>query len=379
MLRHALPGHALLGALVPPSPLPWRYPLVSKVFHLLAPNRAWFPISIGGHAAARARLKEASMIHSQRRSAFTLIELLVVIAILGILVGLLLPAVQKVRESANRMKCQNNLKQIGLALHNYHDGNLVFPTGWTFATSWGALSHLLPYIEQDNLFKQIDFTRGIYDPVNLPVTMMPVNMFLCPSDFANPMPSLGGATNYCGNAGNHPVFVIARGLNANDPPPNGMFYTESKNLNFASMYDGSSNTALYSERVLGDGNMGIVSPLEDVFNGPNASPGRPATPDEAYAWCQSVDITNPANQFPIFMGAPWAHGQHNYQHISPPNARSCGWLPSLRATMAASSRHSSGVNVAFGDGSIRFISNSVDLSAWRAMGSRNGGEVITNY
>ncbi len=313
------------------------------------------------------------------RAAFTLIELLVVIAIIAVLVGLLLPAVQKVREAASRMKCTNNLKQISLAVINYEETYKQFPKGWDFATSWGCLARILPFIEQDNVYKSIDFTKPITDPANASVIPLEIQTYRCPSDFPNPSPSLGGATNYMGNAGTVPIFVIARGLNATGVQPNGMIYTESSNINYGSITDGSSNTALYSERVLGDGNMGLVSPLEDVFNGPNASPGIPATADDALTMCQSVDITNPANQFPIFMGAPWVHGQHNYQHISPPNGRSCGWLPSLRATMAATSRHTGGVNVAFCDGSVHFISNNVDLAAWRALGSRNGGEVVGNY
>ncbi len=312
------------------------------------------------------------------RSAFSLIELLVVIAIIAILVGLLLPAVQKVREAASRMKCSNNLKQIALAMHGYHDSYGQFPPGWDFVTSWGSLSRALPFIEQGNISKLIDYSKPITDSANAPVLPLVVNTFLCPSDVPNPMPSLGAPTNYMGNAGSIPVFVIARGLNVTDPPPNGIFFSQSANIKIASITDGTSNTAIFSERVLGDGNMGLVSPLEDVFNGPNAAPGRPATADEAYTWCQSVDITNPANQFPIFMGAPWAHGQHNYQHIAPPNARSCGWLPSLRASMAATSRHTGGVNVAFGDGSTRFVTDNVDLTAWRAMGTRNGGEVFNS-
>jgi prepilin-type processing-associated H-X9-DG protein len=276
------------------------------------------------------------------------------------------------------MKCSNNLKQLGLATHGYHDANNQFPPGWDFPTSWGALGLVLPYIEQDNVAKTMDTRLPLTDPANVPGTRVNLALYLCPSDKDNPSPSLGGATNYHTNNGNLPIFVIARGLNTNEQP-NGMFYTGSKGITFASIIDGSSNTALASERVLGDGNMGAVSLLEDTFNGPNGAPGRPATVAEAEAWCLSVDVTNPANQFPIFMGAPWAHGQHSYQHILPPNSRSCGWLPSLRAAMTPSSRHTGGVNLLLGDGSVRFVRNSVAVTTWRALGSRNGGEVAGDF
>ncbi len=316
---------------------------------------------------------------SARRNAFTLIELLVVIAIIAILIGLLLPAVQKIREAANRMKCTNNLKQLALAAHNYHDVNGEFPPGWDFNTSYGPLIWLLPYVEQDNLCRSMNMMMPLSDMSNDTVRNTPVSIFKCPSDRQNPMPSLGAPTNYYGNAGNTPIFVIARGLNDPPPSPNGIFYTQSRGIRFADVTDGTSSTAFFSERVLGDGNMGKVSPFEDVFNGPGAAPGQPADADTAYSECMSVDITNPSNQFPIFMGAPWGHGQHSYQHISPPNGRSCGWLPSLRATMAATSRHPGGVNVAFGDGSVRFVPNSIDLAIWRALGSRDGGEITPGY
>ncbi|MBX9623363.1 MAG: DUF1559 domain-containing protein [Gemmataceae bacterium] len=315
---------------------------------------------------------------SRSRTGFTLIELLVVIAIIAVLVGLLLPAVQKVREAAARMSCQNNLHQLGLAIHNYEGAMGQFPPGWDFPTSWGALGLVLPYIEQNNLADTMDARKSIYDPQNVPGTMFKLPLYRCPSDKENPVPTLGGATNYHTNNGNLPVFVIARGLNA-DVTPNGMFYTGSQKLNFASMTDGSSNTALASERLLGDGNMGLISPREDTFHGPNGAPGRPANADEAMTWCEGMDISSPSAQFPIFMGAPWAHGQHSYQHIIRPNGRSCGWLPSLRAAMTPSSRHTGGVNVLLGDGAVRFVRDTIDLPTWRAMGSRNGGEVMGEF
>src|SRR5262249_52167704 len=149
--------------------------------------------------------------------------------------------------------------------------------------------------------------------------------------------------------------------------PDGIFYTNSA-VKFADVRDGMSNTAFYSERVLGDGSNAIISPLEDVFF-PKSTP---TTPDDAMQQCRALDITNLGNQAPVCMGVPWVDGQHRYNHVSPPNDRSCGFFITGRATMPPSSRHTGGVNLVLGDGSVRFVTNGVDLNTWRALGSRNG-------
>src|SRR5437660_7925075 len=162
---------------------------------------------------------------SSRRSAFTLIELLVVMAIISILVGLLLPAVQKVREAADRLKCTNNLKQIGLALHNHHDSLGSFPASRNYpsAFTYSAHARLLPFIEQDSIYKTINFSAPYNDPSNAFASSAPVSIFQCPSDSQSRIPAGWAGTNYRANEGTSLVFGYDEsdpaGANVNMPPP----------------------------------------------------------------------------------------------------------------------------------------------------------------
>jgi prepilin-type N-terminal cleavage/methylation domain-containing protein/prepilin-type processing-associated H-X9-DG protein len=323
------------------------------------------------------RFFSRGLLMNRHRSAFTLIELLVVIAIIAVLIALLLPAVQSAREAARRIQCVNNEKQIGLALHNYQESRTALPGADMVynavnSTELSALSNILPYLEQSNVYSTINFDFSYQDPTNVTAMNTVINGFICPSDLADPIPSLGGQTNYMANMGSGIVWQWASGPNVGMPQPNGVFYGDSATT-FAAITDGLSNTAFFSERVLADGNNSIVSPIADVF----FSPGFPMTPDDAMQQCLAVNIYDLANQFPLFMGAPWLNGQHVYLHVTTPNTRSCGFFIALRAVMPCSSRHPGGVNVLFGDGSVKFIKDAVSLQTWRALGTRAGGEVVS--
>ena len=301
-----------------------------------------------------------------RRRGFTLIELLVVIAIIAILIALLLPAVQQAREAARRTQCKNNLKQIGLALHNYHDAHRCLPFGQGGTqVKFSALSQLLPYLDQAPVYNQINFSLDVNDPANDDARTLEIAMFRCPSDFDNTQPTAGGAVNYVHNKGTDILWQT--------PTANGVLYRNSR-VRLTDIKDGSSNTAAYSERMLTDGSNGIVSPIADVF----LATTNPNTPDEAVSLCEAVDINNLANQFPIFMGAPWIDGKHGYQHVNVPNSRSCGFFPT-KASMPPSSRHEGGVHLLLGDGAVRFVSENIDRNTWRALGTRQGGEVVGEF
>jgi prepilin-type N-terminal cleavage/methylation domain-containing protein/prepilin-type processing-associated H-X9-DG protein len=327
---------------------------------------------------------------NRRQRGFTLIELLVVIAIIGVLIALLLPAVQSAREAARRAQCVNNLKQISLAMHNYHDSNNCLPLGRTLQAGtyrpFSQFARLLGYMEQRNIFDSLNFSLSSYDPTNVTAAATAINSFLCPSDVRVSIPPgqvLAGfgwaGINYRANEGTS----VAMWYGADDTsnvnngvvaPPNGLFYSDQL-IRFADITDGTSNTAAFSEHVLGDFSNSIATDFSDTF-----APGtHPLTSDDAYNMCLATTINNLSLQGYSNIGAPWTYGYHSttsYWHSGPPNSRSCMFPPSRIAT-TANSRHPGGVNVSLADGSVRFIKNTVNLQAWRSIGTRSLGEVVS--
>jgi len=315
----------------------------------------------------------------RHHSAFTLIELLVVIAIIAVLIGLLLPAVQKVREAAARAKCQNNLKQLGLAMHNYHSAQNCFPPGSGSPIGTGpnynVLVLMMPYIEQDNLFRSFNFTVNSSSGTNATLRTTQVSTFLCPSDPVGQVPTnIGGGNNYRWNAGVSVVNSYPSTQNAAMPPNDGAFWG-GVSYRTADISDGLANTAAFSEHIKGDFSDGIATRDGDTFQ-----PGTyPATPDEALAQCNAIDPTNLAFQGNSDVGGDYTGSGHStarYYHALPAGNRGCMFPPQRIAT-TANSRHANLVNVALCDGSVRVVPYSMSLVAWRALGTRNGGEVFS--
>jgi prepilin-type N-terminal cleavage/methylation domain-containing protein/prepilin-type processing-associated H-X9-DG protein len=380
---------------------------------------------------------------SPRRRGFTLIELLVVIAIIGVLIALLLPAVQSAREAARRAQCTNNLKQIGLAVHNYlsANGDTMPPV---FIDYWGSnaaggdvfgneaqtqsqMARLLPYVEQANVYNSINFnvpsrwegtgwcctnsvgnppdnaSAGLWGLMQMTALTTQINSFLCPSD---PYPggsgtmgwsNLGQPMRRVGNS-NYPINI---GLNRhlNNWQMNGPTYTSSRwdgafpVISLGSFVDGTSNTVIFSEWVKGtaqgggcSGKDGLHCVYQAGFPSDNniglvATQGLFAAEYLNAQRCQNNGITRDWS----WKGEWWIEGDRQmYSHTQLPNRRACGYS-NIGATGGrgditmnpASSLHPGGVNVLLGDGSVKFVKNSINYIIWYGVATPNGGETIS--
>jgi prepilin-type N-terminal cleavage/methylation domain-containing protein/prepilin-type processing-associated H-X9-DG protein len=303
---------------------------------------------------------EDNMLRKQPLSprAFTLIELLVVIAIIGVLLSLLLPGVQKVREAANRTQCVNNLKQIGLACHNYHDSYYCLPPGY-FATAsypettpgWGWGAYLLPYLEQDNLYRKINLGQPLQQ--NALVIETVLKAYLCPSDQppGEPFPITDGTFGVIASAApsSYAASVGSDSSEADDPTGNGVFYRNSK-TRFADISDGLSNTSIIGDRAWSQ----VKGTWAGAPNGGITRAGR------GNAWPNATASASVLIQ------------AHNNWINSTTDAD--GGLDDF------SSNHPGGANLLFVDGSVHFlrsiITDGPERRAFWALGTRAGGEAI---
>jgi prepilin-type N-terminal cleavage/methylation domain-containing protein/prepilin-type processing-associated H-X9-DG protein len=362
--------------------------------------------------------------------AFTLIELLVVIAIIAVLIALLLPAVQSAREAARRAQCVNNLKQLGLAVHNYLSQNNVFPAqsiqntaAWGWIPSWTAA--VLPMLEQQPLYNAINFSIPMYEigfvsPVyggNTTVALTTVASLVCPSEsMLHGTPSIAGdfaMSNYAGNFGGPGMIASTSGTIV---PPRGSLWFSGPNLGpvtIAAVTDGTTNTALFSEHLLAFGSNVVTSgpsPLAavgsanqkrslfqtsvalNVDQGANAL----AQAQAFVAACKSLPGGTLPSSDDAF-GSQWLLNQEyttanvSYSHVMTPNSLSCagpetalfgGFLSDsqwggIAAAITATSNHPAGVNVGLADGSVRFMKDSINILTWWALGSRSLGEIIS--
>jgi len=361
-----------------------------------------------------------------QRRGFTLIELLVVIAIIAVLIALLLPAVQAAREAARRAQCVNNLKQMGLGIHNYISINNCFPPLFTNFNTLGGASGagpnianpegpwplgwavaILPNMEQTQLFNAANYSYGAQDAPNRTVAFAKVNTYICPSETLTngPWPGVPSFINYAANVGGPASIAMFSGpivtMTNNSFSTSGWGnngYTGS--VGVQSVSDGTSNTALFSEKLIGiqTPSSGGVTPgstfakrvifqISSITVNPDT--GGPAQATSFYQACKSIPSTTVASGANYWNGACWS-GSHAgtlrfnaYDHVNTPNGYSCqdgnAQAPGdVTDAITASSFHAGGVNVGMCDGSVRFVKDTVNYQTWWAIGSRSLGEVISS-
>lgn len=333
----------------------------------------------------------------RRARGFTLIELLVVIAIIGVLIALLLPAVQSAREAARRMQCVNNLKQLGLALHNYESLNGTLPPSFiqsgsgttiTWSNGWSAHGRLLPLADQGPMYNAMNFALRYSTPQNQTVSSMSVALFLCPSE-VQPDPrktatSQYGVNNYGWNMGDWFVWGGFTG------PRNRAPFEVNQSRRFAELRDGLSNTLIAAELKAYQPNLGNCGGLANITNPANVPPpsADPYTVAPEYDAGCSLSGTGHTE---------WVDGavhESGFTTAWTPNRkivrRTSGTGQDLDligqrerlggptfAAVTSRSYHPGGVNVLLGDGSVRFIKDSINGQAWRALGSIASGDLTS--